>query len=173
LDTTPLEVGETRVSPNARLINTASREVRVERIAPQRTLKGSRVEIWVPRPGLRRASDLTDLPPFPRGGVGPFPPRGATLADLRPAAGARVAGRSGSAFARLPLLITVTPTRRGCAGFGGLVIEYRSGFRRYRRIMKFAFGGHAGQRASPAIVVGGRIWSACNEVIHRLADRSG
>lgn len=160
MDAAPLEVGERGTFLHAKLVNGSSQEVRIERIAPERTLEGSRVEIWVPQPGVRRGSDQR---PFPRGVVngGSFPSRGATLADLRPAAGARVAGSRGSAIQFLPLLITVTPARRGCAGFGGLVIDYRNGLRRYRRVMKLAFGGHAGQR------------TRCEDVMARLADRSG
>ncbi len=148
------DVGQTQSFVDALLVNTGSREVRVEKVAPQWTLGDSRVEVWVPRRGVRRPSNQPAVHWWRNGGkqIGPipaFPPPGTTLADLRPAVGARVAGRRGSTVAWLPLLITVTPVRPGCAGFGGLVVEYRAGRRRYRRVMTFAYGGHAAQAREP------------------------
>ena len=45
------DVGQTQSFVDDMLVNTGSREVRVEKVAPHWTLGGSRVQIWVPRPG--------------------------------------------------------------------------------------------------------------------------
>ena len=115
----PVRVGRPVSFSAIWLVNRGGKSITLERVAPRALRPGTRVRFW--------ALPLGTQPPVD---VVPFPPAGVPASRLRPIAGFTVEpGRT----ERIQLLAEIVPTRSGCVGFEGLDIDYRTGFRRYRR----------------------------------------
>lgn len=111
------------------LSNHSGRDIVLEHVRPLETLPGTAIRVWGVKPGMHVAADGLPFPP---------PPKSAIVAIDQFVVPAHARD--------VQLVEEVTPTRRGCFGVNGLVIDYHAGFKRYRRVARqlFMTGGTKG-----------------------------
>jgi hypothetical protein len=99
------------------LDNSGDGQITLEKVSFLKTTPASRLHVWA----LAR-NNVGQLV------GGPFPPSDTRPSDLREVEGVVFHGK------RVWLTVETRATKPGCVGFSGLAIEYRAGWRRYRRV---------------------------------------
>ena len=113
-----LEVGRS-ISFPVDLRKSGDGDVRIESVRALRTTRTTSLRFWA-----MARSDAGQAV------WGPFPPTDTNPGDVVPAKGFVI--RNGEAH----LIVEIRATGPGCAGFSGLRIRYRSGWRRYQKVAR-------------------------------------